>query len=89
MLDQTAADTRVFLFHSPDASEDPGGAMDKVNTWLGKDRSGGPYANLRVRNISVTADGRGGVYTVVVCSLGQAGGRASHVGLTEEPVGAS
>ncbi len=72
MIDLNAADTRVFLFHSADAAGDPGGAMDRVNTWLGKDRSGGAYANLRVRSINVTADGSGGIYTVVVCSLGRA-----------------
>jgi hypothetical protein len=71
MIDLPAGDTRVFLFHSADAAGDPGGAMDRVNTWLGKDRSGGPYANLRVRNISVTDDGKGCIYTVVVCSLGR------------------
>lgn len=72
MLDLPAGDTRVFLFHSADAATDPGGAMDKVNNWLGKDRAGGPYANLRVRTINVVDDGKGGVYTVVVCSLGRA-----------------
>ncbi len=71
MIDLPAGDTRVFLFHSTDAASDPGGAMDKVNTWLGKDRSGGPYANLRVRSINITDDGHGGIYTVVVCSLGR------------------
>lgn len=71
MLDLPAGDTRVFLFHSADAATDPGGAMDKVNNWLGKDRAGGPYANLRVRTINVVDDGKGGVYTVVVCSLGR------------------
>jgi hypothetical protein len=70
MLDLPAGDTRVFLFHSPGASADPGGAMDKVNAWLGKDRSGTTYSNLKVKDITVTADGQGGVYTVVVCSLG-------------------
>jgi len=65
------ADTRVFLFHSPDASEDPGAALDSVNTWLGRDRSGGQYANLKVRDITVTPDGRGGIYTTVVCTLGK------------------
>ena len=71
MLDQTAADTRVFLFHSADASEDAGGAMDKVNTWLGKDRTDSPYPNLKVKDISLVPDGRSGVYTVVICSLGR------------------
>ena len=32
------ADTRVFLFHSPNAAADASGAMDKVNAWLGKER---------------------------------------------------
>lgn len=71
MIDLQAADTRVFLFHSQDAKSDPGGAMDAVNQWLGKDRSTGPYGNLRVRDIALTADGSGGVYTMVVCSLGR------------------
>lgn len=70
-MDLVPADTRVFLFHSPNAARDTGGAMDDVNQWLSKDRSQGPYANLRVSNISVTPDGSGGVYTVVVCSLGR------------------
>ena len=65
------ADTRVFLFHSPNASRDTSGAMDDLNEWLSKDRSQGPYANLRVRTITVTPDGAGGVYTVVVCTLGR------------------
>jgi hypothetical protein len=65
------ADTRVFLFHSPNASRDTSGAMDDVNEWLSKDRSQGPYANLRVRDITITPDGAGGVYAVVVCSLGR------------------
>jgi hypothetical protein len=71
MLDLIAGDTRVFLFHSPNAAADPGAAMDKVNAWLGKDRSTSPYANLRVKDISIASDGQGGVYTIVVCSLGQ------------------
>lgn len=65
------ADTRVFLFHSKNASADANGAMDAVNTWLGKDRAGTPYANLKVRDITVTPDGQGGVYTKVVCTLGK------------------
>ena len=65
------ADTRVFLFHSPNASRDTSGAMDDVNEWLSKDRSQGAYANLRVRDISVTPDGAAGVNTVVVCALGR------------------
>lgn len=65
------ADTRVFLFHSSNAAQDANGAMDAVNTWLGKDRSGTPYANLKVRDVSVTPDGHGGVFTTVVCTLGK------------------
>ena len=57
-MDLVAADTRVFLFHSPDASGDAGGAMDKVNAWLGKDRSESQYPNLRIKDISVTPDGK-------------------------------
>ena len=72
MIDLMAADTRIFLFHSPNAQNDPGGALDTVNGWLSKDRSTSPYANLRVRDITVTSDGAGGVYTTVVCSLGRA-----------------
>lgn len=71
MIDLHAADTRVFLFHSPDAATNPGPAMDVVNQWLTKDRSGGAYANLRIKDISVTPDGRGGLFTTVVCSLGR------------------
>lgn len=71
MLDLPAADTRVFLFHGADAAGDPGGAMDKVNAWLGKDRATSQYPNLRIKNISIAADGHGGVFTVVVCSLGR------------------
>lgn len=71
MIDLPASDTRVFLFHSPNAAADPGAAMDKVNAWLGKDRSTTPYANLRIKDISITSDGAGGVYTLIVCSLGQ------------------
>src|SRR5262245_23374395 len=70
-MELVPADTRVFLFHSPNASLDAGGAMDSVNQWLSKDRSQSAYANLKVRSISVTPDGSGGVYTVVVCSLGR------------------
>ena len=70
-MDLTPADTRVFLFHSPNAAHDTSGAMDDVNQWLSKDRSQGPYANLGVRDITVTPDGAGGVYTVVVCTLGR------------------
>lgn len=70
-LDLTPSDTRVFLFHSTDAARDAGGAMDAVNTWLGKDRSTSAYGNLRVRDISVSPDGQGGVYTTIVCTLGR------------------
>ena len=70
MLDLPAADTRVFLFHGADAVSDPGGAMDRVNAWLGKDRSTSQYPNLKIRDIQITADGQGGVFTVVICSLG-------------------
>ncbi len=70
MLDLVAGDTRVFLFHTPGAAGDPGAAMDKVNAWLGKDRSTSQYANLRVKDISITSDGQGGIYTIIVCSLG-------------------
>ena len=70
-FDLSPADTRVFLFHSANAAADAGGALEAVNSWLGKDRSGSPYANLRVRDVSVTPDGQGGVYTTVVCTLGK------------------
>lgn len=65
------ADTRVFLFHSKNAAADANGAMDVVNAWLGKDRAGTPYSNLKVREVSVTPDGSGGVFTMVVCTLGK------------------
>ena len=84
MIDLAAGDTRVFLFHTADAAADPGGAMDKVNTWLGKDRSTTPYANLHVRDISVTADVRGGIFTTVVCSLGRGSVQVQPL-RTEEP----
>ena len=71
-MDLIPVDTRVFLFHSPNAAHDTSGAMDDVNQWLSKDRSQGPYANLSVRDITVTPDGAGGVYTIVVCTLGKA-----------------
>ncbi len=87
MIDLQAGDTRVFLFHSPNASADPSGAMDAVNQWLSKDRSTTPYANLRVRDINVTADGSGGVYTMIVCSLGRATSGVTATPLVEEPVG--
>jgi hypothetical protein len=70
-MDLVPADTRVFLFHSPNASRDTSGAMDSVNQWLSKDRSQGPYANLSVRDITLTPDGAGGVYTIVICTLGR------------------
>lgn len=70
-IDLHASDTRVFLFHSPNATNDPSGALDTVNQWLSKDRSSGAYSNLRVRDISVTSDGTGGIFTTVVCSLGR------------------
>ena len=60
----------VELFHGADAVSDPGGAMDRVNAWLGKDRSTSQYPNLKIRDIQITADGQGGVFTVVICSLG-------------------
>lgn len=70
-MDLVPADTRVFLFHSPNAAHDTSGAMDAVNQWLSKDRSQSPYANLSVRDITVTPDGAGGVYTIVICTLGR------------------
>ncbi len=70
-IDLHAADTRVFLFHSPNAAADPSGALDTVNQWLSKDRSAGAYSNLRVRDISVICDGTGVIYTTIVCSLGR------------------
>ena len=70
MLDLPAADTRVFLFHGADAVTDPGGAMDRVNAWLGKDRSTSSYPNVKIRDIQITSDGQGGVLTVVVVGLG-------------------
>jgi len=70
-VDLVPSDTRVFLFHSANAARDTSGAMDAVNEWLSKDRSQGPYSNLSVKSISVTPDGSGGVYTIVVCSLGR------------------
>lgn len=84
MIDLPANDTRVFLFHSPDASADPGGAMEAVNSWLGKDRSTSQYANLRVRDIAISPDGRGGVFTTVVCSLGRA--KSNAVDIEEQAI---
>jgi hypothetical protein len=73
-MDLVAADTRVFLFHSPNASSDAGGAMDKVNAWLAKDRSDSQYPNLRIKDITVIPDGGSGVFTLVTCSLGKQDG---------------
>ncbi|HRA46509.1 MAG TPA: hypothetical protein PK819_00395 [Thermomicrobiales bacterium] len=70
-MDLVASDTRVFLFHTADASSDPGGAMDRVNNWLGKDRTDSQYPHLRVKDITLTPDGKGGVFTLVVVSLGK------------------
>ncbi len=70
MMDLPPSDTRVFLFHSPGAAMDPGNAMNAVNEWLTKDRSSSPYPNLKIRDITVTPDGQGGVFTLVVCDLG-------------------
>jgi hypothetical protein len=78
-MELVPADTRVFLFHSPNAAHDTSGAMDAVNAWLSKDRAQGPYANLRVHDITLTPDGAGGVYTVVVCTLGRVPEPASTV----------
>ena len=86
VIDLLAADTRVFLFHSANAKDDPGGAMDAVNQWLSKDRSGGPYSNLRVRDITVSSDGAGGVFTTIVCSLGRAAETAG-AATAQEPAG--
>jgi hypothetical protein len=91
-MDLVASDTRVFLFHSPQAARDSGGAMSAVNAWLSKDRSQGPYANLSVREITLTPDGAGGVYTIVVCTLGQVAENRETQGGEEEldsPVEAS
>jgi hypothetical protein len=79
-LDLSPADTRVFLFHSPHAEDNPGGALDAVNSWLGKDRSASQYANLRVKDITVTPDGKGGIYTAVVCTLGRLSAGSVHTG---------
>ncbi len=86
MIDLHAADTRVFLFHSANAASDPGGAMDAVNNWLSKDRSTGNYANLRVRDITVSADGSGGIFTTVVCSLGRNVETVTAQPLIQEPI---
>jgi hypothetical protein len=71
MLNVAAGEIRVFLFHSPNASADPKAAMDSVNAWLGRDRSTSQYPNLKIVDITVTPDGAGGVYTLVVCNLGE------------------
>jgi len=70
-MDLSPADTRVFLFYTPDAESDPDTAFDRVNLWLNKDRSASQYSQLRVKDISVTPDGKGGIYTTVVCTLGR------------------
>ena len=85
MFDLPPADTRVFLFHSADAAGDPGAAMESVNSWLGKDRSGTPYANLRIRDVKVAPDGRGGIYTTVVCTLGKLSSGAVQSGAARAP----
>jgi len=71
VMELVPADTRVFLFHSAQAAQDASGAMDGLNQWLSKDRTQSPYAHLRVRHIAITPDGAGGVYTLIVCSLGR------------------
>ncbi len=70
MLNLSAGDTRVFLFHAPNAAADPSGALDKVNSWLGKDRSTSAYPNLKVVDVTISPDGSGGVYTLIVVDLG-------------------
>ena len=70
-MDLVASDTRVFLFHSPEATSDPGGAMDRVNSWLAKDRTDSQYPNLKIKDITISPDGKGGIFTVVICSLGK------------------
>lgn len=65
------ADTRVFLFHSADAKANPSAAMDAVNNWLGKDRTAAQYPNLEVQDITITPDGGGGIYTLIVVDLGR------------------
>jgi len=85
-FDLSPADTRVFLFHSVDSARDAGGAMDAVNSWLGKDRSGSPYSNLRVRDVTVTPDGQGGVYTTVVCTLGKLSTGSVHSGASHDQI---
>ena len=87
-LDLSPADTRVFLFHTAHAEDNPGGALDAVNSWLGKDRSASQYANLRVKDIDVTPDGKGGIYTTIICTLGRLSAGAVYTGprdqVTEE-----
>lgn len=85
MLDLSPADTRVFLFHGADAAADPGAALEAVNSWLGKDRTGTAYANLRIRDVTVAPDGRGGVYTTVVCTLGKLSSGAVQSGAARAP----
>jgi hypothetical protein len=77
-MDLSPADTRVFLFYTPNAEENPSAAFDDVNQWLNKDRSASQYSNLRVKDISVTPDGKGGIYTTVVCALGRISTGAVH-----------
>lgn len=69
-MELTPSDTRIFLFHNPTARQASNTAMDAVNAWLGKDRSQGAYANLRIQRIAVTPDGADGVFVSVVCTLG-------------------
>jgi hypothetical protein len=83
-LDLSPADTRVFLFHTAHADDNPGGALDAVNAWLGKDRSASQYANLRVKDITVTPDGKGGVFTTVICTLGRLSAGAVSTGSREQ-----
>ncbi len=72
MMDLVPATTRVFLFHSYNAAADPSTAMNAVNEWLARDRSAGKYPNVIVKNISITSDGQGGVFTLVTVDLGVA-----------------
>ena len=88
-LDLSPSDTRVFLFHTPRAEDNPGGALDAVNSWLGKDRSASQYANLRVKDITIIPDGKGGVFTSITCTLGRLSSGSVYTGprdeLTESP----
>ncbi|MGI9255032.1 MAG: hypothetical protein ACR2J8_14915 [Thermomicrobiales bacterium] len=72
MKDLVPATTRVFLFHSYNAAADPSTAMNAVNEWLARDRTTGKYPNVTVKDISITSDGQGGVFTLVVVDLGVA-----------------